>query len=132
MPYNGLSNAAVSGNWHLMVVEALAVGALVVAAILIWDRIQIWKRTRMIENRLRKIEKVVYIFETQESRRFILELNAEPSLKMDQCGPVVEIGACDVAETAISHIITADQIEGGKSVKLNARRRRRRKSISRR
>jgi hypothetical protein len=48
---------------------ALAIGAVLVGAILIWDRLRMWKRARRIETALRKMEKKVYILEMQESGR---------------------------------------------------------------
>ena len=62
---NELWEAAVHGDWRLAIVEykTLVVGAFIVVAVLIWDRIRIWKRTRRIESELRKMEKKIYILE---------------------------------------------------------------------
>ena len=61
MLYDKLWDIAVRADWRLMSVEykALAVGAFVVAVVLIWNAIRIRKRMRRIEtveNRYSKIE----------------------------------------------------------------------------
>jgi hypothetical protein len=119
----GLSNTAIGANWYLMIVELQSVAAFVVAAVLTWDRTRIWKRMEMIETQLRKIEKAFSIFEMQESRRLIMELNAKSSEKTDKSDTAVETGVCDIADLAISPATAAEQIEDRKSAKLAISRR---------
>jgi hypothetical protein len=69
--------------------KAFAISAGIVAAILIWDRIQIRKRTRWIESHLRKMEKKIYLLEIQESgrlMRLVRELNRKSRVKVDSPG----------------------------------------------
>jgi hypothetical protein len=99
---NGIPDIAASGGWHLMIIEALAVGAFIVAAFLIWDRTRIWQRARRIETQLRKMERRIGLFEMRESRRFVMELNARSGVRTDQRETAEEIGAGDVTEPAIS------------------------------
>jgi len=79
--------------------KVLAISAFVVAAILIWDRIHIGKRTRWIETQLRKTEKKVYILEMQESgrlMRLVRELSGKSRVKIDSRG-TAEIAVGNVA-----------------------------------
>ncbi len=96
MLYDELCGTVVRDDWRLMVVEykPVAVGAFVVAAVLIWDRLRIWKRTRRIETELRKTERKVHILELQ-----------------------VEISGRDVAAPVISLPAVAEQRENRKSQK---------------
>jgi hypothetical protein len=64
--------------------RAFAIGAVLVAAILIWDRLHTWKQARRIETQVRKLEKKVYILEMQESgrlMRLVKELNGKSRAK---------------------------------------------------
>ncbi len=88
MLYDELFGTAMRNDWRLMAVEykPVAVGAFVVAAVLIWDRLRIWKRTRRIETELRKTERKVHILELQESgrlMRLMTELNARSRVKIE-------------------------------------------------
>jgi len=94
--YDELFGTAVRDDWRLMVVEykPMAVGAFVVAAVLIWDRLRTWKRTRRIETELRKTERKVHILELQESgrlMRLMTELNARSRVKVEHRQTEVEI-----------------------------------------
>jgi hypothetical protein len=96
MRYDELWEAAVRFDWRVATVEhkALAVGASIVAAALIWGRVRTWKRMRRIEIELRKMEKKIYILEIQESgrlTRLVRELNAKSRVKVDARGAGVEV-----------------------------------------
>jgi hypothetical protein len=120
--YDELYGTAVRDDWRLMVVEykPVAVGAFLVAAVLIWDRLRIWKRTRRIETELRKTERKVHILELQESgrlMRLMTELNARSRVKIEHRQTGVEISGRDVAAPVISLPAAAEQRENRKSQK---------------
>jgi hypothetical protein len=115
MPYDELWETGVRNDWQLAIVEhkALAVGAFIVGAVLIWDRIQTWKRARRVEIALRKMEKKIYILEMQESgrlTRLVREFSAKSRVK-------VEMGNGKDTAPTISPPATANQGESGKSTK---------------
>jgi hypothetical protein len=121
MPYEELWEGAMRDDWRLATIEhkALAVGVFIVVALLIWDRIQTWKRTRRVEIELRKIEKKIYILELQESgrlARLVRELNAKSRVK-------IKMGNGEGTAPTILPPATADQRESGKSTKLPSSRR---------
>ncbi len=123
MLYDKFWEIAERADWRLMTVEykALAVGAFVVAAVLIWNRIRIWKRMRRIETRLRKMEKKINILETQESRRLMrlmTELNAKSRVKVVPRDAAVEMGGGDVVGLTMSPPTSPAQGESAKSAKL--------------
>jgi hypothetical protein len=99
---NAISDIAASCGCHLMIVEALAVGAFIVVTFLIWDGTRIWQRARRIETQLRKMERRIDLLEIRESRRFAMELNARSDVRADQRRIAEEIGAEDITEPAIS------------------------------
>lgn len=112
MPYQELWEGAVRDDWQLLAVEhkALAVGAFIVVAIMIWDRIQTWKRARRVEIELRKIQKKIYILEMQESgrlARLVRELNTKSRVK-------IEMGNSEDTATTISPPPIADRCENQK------------------
>ncbi len=122
MLYDELFGTAMRNDWRLMAVEykPVAVGAFVVAAVLIWDRLRIWKRTRRIETELRKTERKVNILELQESgrlMRLMTELNARSRVKIEHRQTGVEISGRDVAAPVISLPAAAEQRENRKSQK---------------
>ena len=121
--YDKLWEIVELADWRLLTVEykALAVGAFVVAAVLIWNRIRIWKRMRRIETRLRKMEKKINILETQESRRLMrlmTELNAKSRVKVVPRDAAVEMGGGDVVGLTMSPPTSPAQGESAKSAKL--------------
>src|SRR5258708_4135929 len=66
--------------------EAIAVGAFLFVATLIWDEIRIWNRMRALETRLEIIEKEVNALQMQESRlqesrRMMVEENAHSKVE---------------------------------------------------
>ena len=73
MIYDKLWEIVERADWRLMIAEykALAIGAFMVAAVLIWNRIRLSRRIRRIENQLKKMEKKISILEVQESRRLM-------------------------------------------------------------
>jgi uncharacterized protein YoxC len=83
----------------------LAIGAFSIAAFLIWNKIQIRKRMLAIDSQLKKIhneinalQKEANVLQMQESRRLLMELNANSkplAAKNDPHNPV-EIGGGDV------------------------------------
>ena len=89
MIYDKLWEIVERADWRLMIVEykALAIGAFVVAAVLMWNRIRLLRRMRRIENQLKKMEKKISILEVQESgrlMRLVKELNAKSRVKVDR------------------------------------------------
>jgi hypothetical protein len=93
MLYDKLWEIAVRADWRLTTVEykALAVGAFVVAAVLVWNRIRIWKRIWMIETQLKQMQREIDIVEMQESRRLIMELNANSKVEIDRRDTAIEM-----------------------------------------
>jgi hypothetical protein len=116
MVYDNLWQIIERADWRLMTDEykALAVGASVVAVVLIWNRIQTWRRMRRIENQLRKMEKKISILEVQESgrlMRLMKEFNAKSRVK----DAAVEGG---VVGLTMSPPTSPVQGDGAKSAKL--------------
>jgi len=105
MLYDKLWEIAERADWGLITYKALAVGAFVVTAVLIWNSNRIWKRMRRIETQLRRIEKKVNILEMQESRRLmrlVMELKAKSRATIDPRDTAVETGGRDVAGLMMS------------------------------
>jgi hypothetical protein len=121
MLYDKLLEIGVPADWRLMTDEykALAVGAFVVVAILIWNRIRIWKRMRTIETRLDRIEtqhskmqnEINTVLQIQVS--LIAQLNQKSRMKLDPSNVAAEMGGGDVAESTISPPTTPAQPENG-------------------
>jgi len=101
MLYDKLWDIAVRADWRLMSVEykALAVGALAVAVVLIWNAIRIRKRMRRIETQLQKMQKEINLLQMQESRRLMTDLNAISSDKVGSSDTGLEMGQRDFAQT---------------------------------
>jgi hypothetical protein len=119
--YEHLWEIVKHADWRLMTgeYEALAAGALVVAAVLIWKRIRIWKRMRRIETQLLRMEKKIAVLELQESgrlMRLMKELNAKSRAKVDPRDTVVDGG--NVVGLTISPPTSPAQAESAKSAKL--------------
>jgi TolA-binding protein len=103
MPYE-LSQIAVGADWRLMTIEykALAVGAFVVVAVTMRNRIRFWRRMHRIENQLRKMEKKINILEVQESgrlMRLMKELNGKSRVKVDSHDTAAEADGGDIGLT---------------------------------
>jgi uncharacterized protein YoxC len=119
MLYDKLLEIGVPADWRLMADEykALALGAFVVVAILVWNRIRIWKRMRTIETRLDRIEtqlskmqnEINTVLQIQVS--LIAQLNQKSRMKLDPSNAAVEMGGGDVAESTISPPTTPAQPE---------------------
>jgi hypothetical protein len=112
MLYDELSQIATRVDWRLMTFEykALAVGAFVVAVVLIWNRIRFLGQMRRIETQLRKMEKKIYILEVQESgrlMRLMKELNGKSRMKIGHIGTATEVGGGNVVALAMSPPATA-------------------------
>jgi hypothetical protein len=110
-------------DWRLMIVEykALAIGACVVAAILIWNRIRWSRRIRRIENQLKKMEKKISILEVQESgrlMRLVKELNAKSRVKINPRDAAAEMSGGDVVGLTTSPPTSPVQGDSAKSAKL--------------
>ena len=120
MLYDNLWGIAELADWRLMNFEynALAVAVFVVAAILIWNSIRIWKRTQRIETELSKIEKKINILELHESRRLIVDLNANSKRGIDPCDMAAEMDDNDVAVLTVLPPSTPAKREIAKSAKL--------------
>jgi len=89
MLYDKLWEVAVWADWSPMTDEynvlanVLAAGALVVAAVLIWNKIRIGERMRTIETQLEKMEKDIDALHIQESRRMMMKVKANSKAKVD-------------------------------------------------
>lgn len=101
MPYDKLfENAA--RYWHSLTPEyqAWTVAALVIAAVLIRNRIRIKKRIRRIETQLQRMQDEIGVLQIQNSRDFMTKLNAKSEV---ESGPyAVEVENGDVARRTIS------------------------------
>ena len=119
MLYDKLLEIGVPADWHLMTDEykALALGAFVVVAILIWNRIRILKRMRTIETRLDRIETQLTKMQNEINTvlqiqvPLIAQLNAKSRTKLDPSNEAVEMGGGDVAESTTSPPTTPAQPE---------------------
>ena len=107
----------VSADWRLAAV-ALAAGAFVVAAVLIWNRSRRdWKRMETIETRLSKMQNdVTTILQVQAA--LIMKLNVNSKVEVEPRGMAVEITGGDIAGQPMSPPITSSQPESAKSAKL--------------
>ena len=123
MIYDKLWEIVERADWRLMSDEykALAVGAFIAVAVLIWNRIRFWKRMRRIEAQLRKMEKKISILETRESSRLMRlmkELNAKSRVKIDPGETAAEMNGGDVVGLTASPPTSPAQADGAKSAKL--------------
>ena len=92
--------------------EALVLSAFSFAAVLIWSKIRIWKRMRMIETQVTKMQKEINVLQMQESRRMVMELNAHSKVaapKIDPNDAPIEIGGGDVVRLMKQHPTTPSQ-----------------------
>jgi hypothetical protein len=79
--------------------EAVAVGVVLIAAVMIWSKIRIWKRMRAIDTQLAKMQQEIDILQMQESRRLMMALKANSKVeapKIDPDNGPVEIDGDDV------------------------------------
>lgn len=123
MIYDKLWEIVERTDWGLMIVEykALAIGAFVVAVVLIWNRIRWSRRIRRIENQLKKMEKKISILEVQESgrlMRLVKELNAKSRVKINPRDAAVEMSGGNVVGLTTSPPTSPAQGDGAKSAKL--------------
>jgi hypothetical protein len=83
-----------------MIMEyAVAIGAAALAVVLIWHRIQIQKRIRVIDLQLTKMQKEIDVLQMQESRRLMVELKANSRGDASQIDPDIasaEVGGDEV------------------------------------
>jgi hypothetical protein len=124
MIYDNLWEIVERADWRLMIVEykALAIGAFVVAAVLMWNRSRLLRRLRRLENQLKKMEKKVSILEVQESRRLmrlVKELNAKSRAKADPRDRAAEMEDGDVDRLTTSPPTSPLQGDRAKSEKLS-------------
>ena len=109
MLYDKLLEIGIPADWRLMTGEykALAVGAFVVVAILIWNRIRIWKRTRTIETRLDRIE--AQLTKMQNEINTVLQIQVplmaqlypKSRTKLNPSNAAVEMGGGEAVESTI-------------------------------
>jgi hypothetical protein len=123
MIYDKLWEIMERADWRLLIVEykALAIGAFVVAAVLMWNRIRLLRRLRRIENQLKKMEKKINILEVQESRRLmrlVKELSAKSRMKVDPRDTTAEMNGGDVIGLTTSPPTSPVQGDSAKSAKL--------------
>jgi hypothetical protein len=124
MIYDNLWEIAERVDWRLLIVEykALAIGAFVVAAVLMWNRIRLLRRLRRLENQLKKMEKKVSILEVQESgrlMRLMKELNAKSRAKADPRDRAAEMVGGGVVGLTTSPPTSPGQGDRTKSAKLS-------------
>jgi hypothetical protein len=111
-------------DWRLMPVEskAFAVGAFVVAAVLILGRIRMWRRMRRIESQLRAMEKKIALMDARESgrlMRLMKEFNAKSRVKGDTRDASVELSSGgNVVGLTVSPPTAPAQGDSAKSAKL--------------
>jgi hypothetical protein len=123
MIYDKLWEILERADWRLLIVEykALAIGAFVVAAVLMWNRIRLLRRLRRIENQLKKMEKKINILEVQESRRLmrlVKDLSAKSRMKVDPRDTTAEMNGGDVIGLTTSPPTSPVQGDSAKSAKL--------------
>jgi hypothetical protein len=123
MIYDKLWEILERADWRLLIVEykALAIGAFVVATVLMWNRIRLLRRLRRIENQLKKMEKKINILEVQESRRLmrlVKELSAKSRMKVDPRDTAAEMNGGDVIGLTTSPPTSPVQGDSAKSAKL--------------
>jgi hypothetical protein len=123
MIYDKLWEIMERADWRLLIVEykALAIGAFLVAAVLMWNRIRLLRRLRRIENQLKKMEKKINILEVQESRRLmrlVKELSAKSRMKVDPRDTTAEMNGGDVIGLTTSPPTSPVQGDSAKSAKL--------------
>jgi hypothetical protein len=104
-----------SADWRLVAV-ALAVGEFMVVAVLTWNRAQVWKRIRMNETQLSKMQnEITTVLQIQTV--LITKLNANSKTEIVPHGRTVEIGSGDVAGQTMSPPVAPAQPESIKSDK---------------
>jgi hypothetical protein len=123
MIYDKLWEIVERADWPLMIAEykTLAVGAFVVAAVLVWGRIRLWRRMRRIEDQLKKMQKKVSILEAKESgrlMRLVKELNAKSRMKVDPRDRAAEMSGGNVVGLTTSPPTSPVQGDSAKSAKL--------------
>jgi hypothetical protein len=123
MIYDKLREIVERADWPLMIAEykTLAVGAFVVAAVLVWGRIRLWRRMRRIEDQLKKMQKKVSILEAKESgrlMRLVKELNAKSRMKVDPRDRAAEMSSGNVVGLTTSPPTSPVQGDSTKSAKL--------------
>jgi len=65
----------------------VAVGAVLIAAVLIWSKIRIWKRMRAVDAQLAKMQNEIDILQMRESRRLMMELKANSKVEAPKIDP---------------------------------------------
>src|SRR5467141_3551377 len=123
MIYDKLWEIVERADWRLMIVEykTLAIGAFVVAAVLMWNKIRLLRRMRRIENQLKKMEKKVSILEVQESgrlMRLVKELNAKSRVRVGPRDAAAEMSGGDVVGLTTSPPTSPVQGDSAQSAKL--------------
>jgi hypothetical protein len=78
--------------------EMVTVGAVFVAAVLIWSKIRIWKRISVIDAQLAKMQKEIDILQMQESRRLMMVLKENPKVEAPKIAP-------DLAPVDTGHVV---------------------------
>jgi hypothetical protein len=105
----------VSVDWRLVAV-ALAVGEFMLAAVLTWNRAQVWKRIRMNETQLNKMQnEITTVLQIQTV--LITKLNANSNVEISPHGRTVEIGSGDIAGQPMSPPTAPAQPESVKADK---------------
>ena len=97
MQYDRLWELVERVDWRLITPEyiALAIGAFVIAMVLMRSRMRIWKRIETIEIRLSKVQsEIATILQVQAA--LITKLNANPKVEIDPPDTVVEMAGGEI------------------------------------
>jgi hypothetical protein len=87
-----------------MIMEyAVAIGAAAIAVVLIWHRIQIQRRIRVIDLQLAKMQKEIDVLQMQESRRLMVKLKANSRVEAPQIDP--DIGSAEVGSDEVMRLM---------------------------
>jgi hypothetical protein len=115
MSYDKLWDAVVRADWYAMAF-ALAISSFVVAAVLTWNTIRIWKHIATIETQLNEMRKeITTILQVQTA--LITTRGAKSKVEIDPHGTEGKTGAGDVAALTMSPPTTFAQPESARSEK---------------
>ena len=67
--------------------EAVTVGVALIAAVLIWSKLRMWRRMRAIDAQLTKMQKEIDILQMQESRRLMVALRENSKVEAPKIDP---------------------------------------------
>jgi len=114
--YDKLWEIAERANPRLM----FTAGASVIAAVLIWNGIGIWKRMRRIEAQVSKMEGKLNLLEMQDAHRLMTKLKANSKVGIDLCDMAVEMADGDTAGLTVSPPTMPVQPESAQSAEFRS------------